>query len=146
MGERKRIEAEGRSTDFSFDDGATKSNPAPKCGAQGQTETKPKCRCADLTNCNFIIDEAAFPGGGPQFPGHCFLEFIQNPADPKTDCYDDVEWSASNGRFWSRKACGDAVKDIPKPEVVFNPGGVNNNEEKPKGESAEIQSGVIFSD
>ena len=31
-------------------------------------------------------------------------------------------------------------------QVVFNPGGVNNNEEKPKGESAEIQSGVIFSD
>ena len=34
-----------------------------------------------------------------------FLENIRDPLDPSSGCYDDVQWSDRDGRFWSSAAC-----------------------------------------
>ena len=33
------------------------------------------------------------------------MENIVDPENPTTDCYDDVQWSEVDGRFWSNVAC-----------------------------------------
>jgi len=37
--------------------------------------------------------------------GYCFLENIQDPANPSASCFDDVQWSTSDGMFYSHRAC-----------------------------------------
>ena len=58
--------------------------------------------------------------------GWCFLEHIEDPNNPKKDCYDDLEWSSSEGSFWSRKACRPKATLIsippPPPPEPQSPG------------------------
>merc|ERR1711892_1437204 len=37
--------------------------------------------------------------------GWCFLENVANAENPSDNCYEDVDWSAADGRFWSNLAC-----------------------------------------
>ena len=37
--------------------------------------------------------------------GWCFLENLQDPANPTQDCYEDTQFSVADGRFWSNLAC-----------------------------------------
>jgi len=43
--------------------------------------------------------------------GWCFLEALDDPSRPQDDCFEDVQWSPSNGRFWSSRACEEEFKD-----------------------------------
>jgi len=44
--------------------------------------------------------------------GWCFLENVEHPENPTENCYEDVDWSAADGRFWSNLAC---VEEHKKP-------------------------------
>ena len=37
--------------------------------------------------------------------GWCFLENVQNPQNPTDNCFADTQFSVTDGRFWSKKAC-----------------------------------------
>ena len=53
------------------------------------------CKCLDSK-----LTEAA----NKDMPHHqkwCFLHQIESHEDPKSNCYEDVTWSKTNGRFWS---------------------------------------------
>merc|ERR1712038_1074774 len=45
--------------------------------------------------------------------GWCFLENLQDPSNPTENCYDDVEFSVADGKFWSTAACF-AERNTPK--------------------------------
>ena len=53
------------------------------------------CRCLDSK-----LSEAANKGM-PYHQKWCFLHQIESHRDPKNKCYEDVEWSPTNGAFWS---------------------------------------------
>jgi len=78
--------------------GSSRQPPAPACRDRQQLR---QCVCA----------EEQGRGGCLPSPwarlaaGWCFLQNLQDPAEPSKHCYDDVEWSAVEGRFWSRAAC-----------------------------------------
>jgi len=49
--------------------------------------------------------------------GWCFLENVENPENPTENCYEDVSWSAADGRFWSNLAC---LEENKKPHECLS--------------------------
>ena len=45
------------------------------------------------------------------------MENIVDPENPTTDCYDDVQWSEVDGRFWSNIACFEE-KRRPQGKII----------------------------
>ena len=86
----------------SLDEGATiaASKLTKFCGAgrDGAPE-ETHCRCEEgqgLRNQCIEIGED---------PGFCFLQYVGDPANPTHNCFADVQWSPTDGRFWSAMAC-----------------------------------------
>jgi len=89
----------------------TSQKPAPACSLARDTEEV--CRCTREATLKGIDGN---PKGGCVPPrddiglqelefGWCFLENIQDPHNPTLGCYEDVQWSEVDGRFWSNSAC-----------------------------------------
>lgn len=91
---------------YSLDPGATSPDPVAQC----RTSDVNKCSCATLSG-PASKDHAQRGEGCHEsdrgLPGWCFLANVADPTDPTKDCYEDVIWSATNGRFWSSLACQD---------------------------------------
>jgi hypothetical protein len=97
---------------------------APVCTVARDTTT-PSCRCSsDLVSMGLDGN----PRGGCVEPlvdhgidefanGWCFLENIADEINPTNGCYDDTEWSAADGRFWSNKACIAAKRQAKSIQV-----------------------------
>jgi len=47
--------------------------------------------------------------------GFCFLNNVQDIQNPTKNCYSDVDWNASAGKFYSKEACYDYVAIEPPP-------------------------------
>jgi len=90
----------------------TSQKPAPVCGLAREVELE-RCRCTKEATLKGIDGN---PKGGCVPPrddvgiqdlefGWCFLENIRDPQNPSEGCYEDVQWSEVDGRFWSNIAC-----------------------------------------
>jgi hypothetical protein len=38
------------------------------------------------------------------------LQNVQDPVDPRKNCFEDARWSAADGRYWSSLACKEEAK------------------------------------
>jgi len=56
---------------------------------------------------------------GEDDKGWCFLDNVQDPKEPSSDCYSDVEWDVSRGKFWSREACK-AREELGEGSVIID--------------------------
>jgi len=84
-----------------------------KCGpalSKVQGGTEGGCQDDSINDYNSYGDE--------EDNGWCYLENVQDPNKPSTHCYDDVEWSVSRGKFWSRKACTAEAKEEEYPIIL----------------------------
>jgi len=110
----------------SLDDIPSESSqkPAPFCDDSRSTADV-KCRCTKEATLRGVDGN---PHGGCVPPrddvgisdlefGWCFLENIVDPENPTTDCYDDVQWSEVDGRFWSNVAC---FEEKRRPQVCLS--------------------------
>lgn len=47
------------------------------------------------------------------------MDNVQNPQNPTENCYDDVQWNRSVGKFYSIDACSDYVAVEPPPPDYY---------------------------
>ena len=52
--------------------------------------------------------------------GFCFLDNVQDPQNPSENCYEDVQWNKSVGKFYSKEACFDYVAVEPPPSDYYD--------------------------
>ena len=103
----------------------------PRKGAEkqeGEGCTKKVPKVPDELDETFIFDAENLPGvNGPPPPpppppsgddfdddfkparGWCFLGGVKDPRyyEPETHCYDDLQWSETEQKYWSTSACDD---------------------------------------
>jgi len=86
------------------------------------------CRCSNgplIRDLQGSIKGGCVPPVGGTFDapdleaGYCFLENIQDPANPTSNCYDDASWSEADGRFWSSAACRPDYTGGEEAGIVF---------------------------
>ncbi|TRY74047.1 hypothetical protein TCAL_13217 [Tigriopus californicus] len=109
--ERARLEAgtnvRAPKTPQQFDDGAQNATVAPYCSPPKPGTTLPveeTCQCAKGEECrpsNSNGDDSV----NFELKTWCFLSYVADPSNPTQDCFPEVQWSKSAGRFWSNKAC-----------------------------------------
>jgi len=86
------------------------NNQIRTCGGRGNNK---KCECNLNTNYGQSGENCEqLPGGSLAY---CFLENIQNPSNPRQNCYSDVEFNSSVGKFYSKEACYDYIAVEPPP-------------------------------
>merc|ERR1712142_649163 len=78
------------------------------------TEEKNTCRCTsssvigpDGKTKGGCVPSRSPPTGCVEGANHgwCFLENVKNPLNGSENCFEDTNWSAVDGRFWSKMAC-----------------------------------------
>ena len=74
-----------------------------KKSEEPQRDTVPVCEDMKIT-CQCENSTQNFHKDLPLDSQWCFLEKIESANDPKKNCYDDVKWSKTIGRFWSYEA------------------------------------------
>ena len=47
------------------------------------------------------------------------MDNVQNPQNPTENCYNDVQWNKSVGKFYSKEACADYVAVEPPPPDYY---------------------------
>jgi len=100
---------------------------APRKGAEKQEGEG--CTKKTVQEDAFIFDAANLPGvDGPPPPppreddpalskGWCYLGGVKDPRyyEPEEHCYDDLQWSETEQKYWSTNACHDApVGGVPE--------------------------------
>lgn len=86
---------------------------APLCSVSPKSPPRSTCKCATEPITKGLDGN---PRGGCVPPlvdhgieevanGWCFLINVADPQNPSQDCYEDSQWSATDGRFWSNQAC-----------------------------------------
>lgn len=100
---------------------------APLCPINRDVE--PSCKCTDEPLTKGLDGN---PKGGCIPPlvdhgieelshGWCFLVNVADSFEPTKNCFDDVQWSPADGRFWSNKACSgreSRALELVEEEVV----------------------------
>jgi len=89
------------------------------CNDPFRTTPKNYCRCSngetlrDLSGnikgaCNGQGSPGTFSVNDPDtIYGYCFVEHVEDPSNPSKNCFDDVQYSPADGRFYSFQACRD---------------------------------------
>jgi len=99
----------------------TSQKPAPLCPVGKSAPQMKGCKCVsgpvtkglDGNPRGGCIKPLADHGIEELEEGWCFLENLQDPSNPSENCYDDVEFSVADGKFWSAEACF-AERNTPK--------------------------------
>ena len=94
---------------FAFYDGSTRD--APRCSSLSVLPDtppgEPECRCVPNDGDHSGSPNEDKHSGSPcgKLKYFCYLEGVLDPKDPTRNCFKDVKWSVSKGRFWSYDAC-----------------------------------------
>jgi hypothetical protein len=104
-----------------LDDIPTSQKVAPFCPVGKSAAQMKGCKCAggpvtkglDGNPRGGCIRPLADHGIEELEEGWCFLENVQDAANPTQDCYEDTEFSVADGKFWSGQAC-QAEKNSPR--------------------------------
>lgn len=88
---------------------------------------KIQCQCNEKGCLTEATPFLKLRDGSSQSTEFCFIDGIKDPGKPKENCYDDVEFLPSKGKFFSFKACAKTTSTTPASSSP-NPSKVNLTE------------------
>nr|ADD38762.1 Cysteine-rich motor neuron 1 protein [Lepeophtheirus salmonis] len=128
------------------EDGISDSDTAPSCKEISNVN---QCRCSEDPLSPLTGSKTGKPceplssNFGSEANGWCFLTNIQDPANPSKDCYEDVEWSETHGKFWSNMAC---ESQTIQGRAGLNPEEGDDDYDQPTFEDGFIDSSEVIYD
>ena len=73
---------------------------APECHDGGA-----RCVCGEAQPGRDGEKQGGCLPSSPWVEPWCFLENVADPLQPSQHCFQDIQWSPADGRFWSTEAC-----------------------------------------